>query len=57
MSMQTEISRLRSENKELRVGITSRSRNECGSSSVDRRVRILANDIRTSASSAEISLR
>ncbi|XP_053973238.1 uncharacterized protein LOC128873586 isoform X1 [Hylaeus volcanicus] len=53
-----EVSRLRLENKELKNGCTTKSRKECGgSSSIDLRVRRLANDLRTAASSAEVSLR
>ncbi|XP_053996692.1 uncharacterized protein LOC128886121 isoform X4 [Hylaeus anthracinus] len=53
-----EVSRLRLENKELKNGCTTKSRKECGgSSSIDLRVRKLANDLRTAASSAEVSLR
>ncbi|XP_043263982.1 uncharacterized protein LOC122404134 [Colletes gigas] len=56
-ALTTEILRLRLENKELKNGIVTRSKKECGSLSVDRKVRRLANDLRTAASSAEASLR
>lgn len=55
--MQTEISLLRLENKELRAGIATGSRNEYGSSNTDQAVKRLAGDLRHAASSAEVSLR
>ncbi|XP_034187846.1 lethal (3) 04053 isoform X2 [Osmia lignaria lignaria] len=56
-SLTTELSLLRLENTELKAGLTAGNRNECGSSNVDRTVKRLASDLRSAASSAEVSLR
>ncbi|OAD55786.1 Serologically defined colon cancer antigen 3 like protein [Eufriesea mexicana] len=57
ISLKMEISLLRSENKELRAGVTAGSKNECGSSDIDQTVKRVASDLRHAASSAEVSLR
>ncbi|XP_076763413.1 lethal (3) 04053 [Xylocopa sonorina] len=56
-SLTTEITSLRLENKELKAGITMSSRSEYGSTNADQTVRRLASDLRSAASSAEVSLR
>lgn len=57
-SLMTEISELREENQKLRAEMVTASRGgEYVSSNTDRTVRRLAGDLRTAASSAEISLR
>ncbi|XP_029037706.1 uncharacterized protein LOC114873491 isoform X1 [Osmia bicornis bicornis] len=56
-SLTTELSLLRLENTELKAGLTAGNRNECGSSNADQTVKRLASDLRSAASSAEVSLR
>lgn len=57
MLMQTEISLLRLENKELRAGIAAGNTSEYGSSNMNQTAKRLAGDLRHAASSAEVSLR
>lgn len=57
MLMQTEISLLRLENKELRAGFAAGNTSEYGSSNMHQTAKRLAGDLRHAASSAEVSLR
>ncbi|KAI4480899.1 hypothetical protein M0804_009996 [Polistes exclamans] len=58
-TLTSELSQLRLENKNLKSAITVNKKNECDESSdnIDRTVRRLAGELRTAASTAEISLR
>ncbi|KAG7197385.1 hypothetical protein KM043_018491 [Ampulex compressa] len=57
-TLTTEISLLRLQNKELKAGMSASNADTYGSSSnLDHTIRRLATDLRTAASSAEISLR
>ncbi|XP_015186605.1 PREDICTED: uncharacterized protein LOC107071803 [Polistes dominula] len=58
-TLTSELSSLRLENKKLRSAINDNKKNECDESSenIDRTVRRLAGELRTAASTAEISLR
>ncbi|XP_043492839.1 uncharacterized protein LOC122518161 [Polistes fuscatus] len=58
-TLTSELSLLRLENKKLKSAITVNKKNECDESSenMDRTVRRLAGELRTAASTAEISLR
>ncbi|XP_076683306.1 lethal (3) 04053 isoform X2 [Andrena cerasifolii] len=55
-ALTVEVLLLRMQNKELTAGIATGGRNESGSSNIDQ-IRRLAGDLRTAASSAEMSLR
>ncbi|XP_035733804.1 uncharacterized protein LOC118446812 [Vespa mandarinia] len=58
-ALTTELSQLRLENRELRSAVATTDKNEDGitSENVDKTVRRLASELRTAASTAEISLR
>ncbi|KZC11671.1 PREDICTED: uncharacterized protein LOC107189689 [Dufourea novaeangliae] len=56
-ALMAEISQLRLENTELKTGTAAGGRTKCDSSNVSRTVRRVTNDLRTAASSAEVSLR